>query len=137
MNTSVLEPQPKPDLDAVAPAPRPKPKAGVDTDTANVWTEAYNCEIFKKILKKRAAFFVPALCFSAALFLVLWVMQASFPAVARYRVYGFINVNFVYTMAIFPVIWIIGYLFVRYIRREVYPLEDELHRRFGKGSKYE
>ncbi len=137
MSTPVLEPKPKPDLDSPAPAVLPKPKPDLDARTASVWAEAYESEVFKQILKKRARFFVPALAFFSALFLVLWVIQASFPAVARYRVYGFINVNFVYTMAIFPIVWIMGYLFVRYIRREVYPLEDELHRRFGKGSKYE
>jgi hypothetical protein len=57
-------------------------------------------------------------------------MQSMFPAVARYRVYGYVNVNFIYTMAIFPFVWIVGFIFVLYIRKVVYPLERELNSRF-------
>ena len=137
MSTSVLEPKPKPGLDSPAPTVQPQPKPALDAAASSLWTEAYKSDVFKAIVRKRSAFVIPALVFFSALFLVLWVIQASYPAIARHRVYGFINVNFVYTMAIFPIVWIMGYLFVRYIRREVYPLEDELHRRFGKGSKHE
>ena len=145
MNPSVLEPKPapttqptsQPDLGAAAPALQPKPKPELDATAPTLWAEAYQTEVFKQILKKRAAFFVPALIFFSVLFLALWVMQASLPSIARYQVYGFINVNFLYTMAIFPIVWIMGFLFVQYIRREVYPLEDELNRRFGKGRKHE
>ncbi|MFB3918300.1 MAG: DUF485 domain-containing protein [Terriglobales bacterium] len=113
-------------------------KAEISTSRATTeWAAAFESETFRSIVKKRFGFAIPSLLVFSLVFLVLWVMQSSFPAVARHRVYGFANVNFVYTMAIFPVVWIMGYLFVRYIRREVYPLEDELHRRFEKGSKHE
>lgn len=135
MNTTVLEP--KPDVDSAAPVTQPKPKPALDVEAPTRWEEAYKSDVFKQIIKKRAAFFVPALIFFSALFLALWIMQSSLPTLASYPVYGFVNVNFVYTMAIFPIVWIMGFLFVRYISREVYPLEDEMHRRFGKGSKHE
>jgi hypothetical protein len=64
-------------------------------------------------------------------------MQSSFPGVSRYRLFGYVNVNFAYTMAIFPFVWILGYVFVRYTRREVYPLEDALTHEFRKGLKHE
>jgi uncharacterized membrane protein (DUF485 family) len=107
------------------------------TFTVERWAEAFESDTFKSIVKKRFGFIVPALLLFSGVFFVLWVIQSSFPAVARYPVYGWVNINFVYTMAIFPFVWILGYVFVRYIRREVYPLEDELNRKFGKGPKHE
>lgn len=136
MSTSVMEPQPKQELEREPPVRPSTIPANMKPET-DVWTDAYRSDVFKLALKKRAGFFIPALGFATLLFLGLWVIQASFPAIARYRLYGFINVNFVYTMAIFPLIWTVGILFVRYVRREVYPLEDELHRRFGKRSAHE
>jgi len=98
------------------------------------WAEAYESEVFKEISRKRFGFVVPVLVLFSAVFLVLWIMQSMFPAVSRYRVYGYVNVNFVYTMAIFPFVWILGFVFVRYIRKAVYPLERELNRQFERGQ---
>jgi len=99
------------------------------------WAEAYQSEIFKKISRKRFGFVVPALVLFSAVFFLLWIMQSMFPAIARYRVYGYVNVNFIYTMAIFPFVWIVGFIFVLYIRRVVYPLERELNSRFERGPR--
>ena len=102
---------------------------------ADRWAEAYQSELFKRTTRMRFSFVIPAILVFSAVFGVLWVIQSMFPAVAAYRVYGYVNVNFVYTMAIFPFVWILGVVFVRYTRKNVYPLEDELHRRFGGGPK--
>jgi uncharacterized membrane protein (DUF485 family) len=104
----------------------------VETDR---WSDAYHSELFKKISRKRFGFVVPALIAFSCMFLVLWVIQGMYPAIAAHPVYGYININFVYTMAIFPVVWILGFIFVRYTRKNVYPLEDELIRRFERGTK--
>jgi uncharacterized membrane protein (DUF485 family) len=116
---------PQPKLRVEAPAAEPVPR----------WSEAFESDLYRSISHKRSAFVVPVLILFSAVFLVLWVIQASFPAIARYRVYGWVNLNFVYTMLIFPVVWVLGVVFVRYTRRHVYPLEEELHRRFAKGAK--
>ena len=105
--------------------------------TAGRWAEAFESDTFKLIVKKRFGFIVPSLVLFSAVFFVLWVIQSSFPRIACYRVYGWVNVNFIYTMAIFPFVWILGYIFVRYTRREIYPLEDELSRKFGRGPKHD
>lgn len=80
---------------------------------------------------------MPSLVVFSAVFFGLWVMQSSFPTLSRHRLFGYVNFNFAYTMAIFPFVWILGYVFVRYTRRELYPLEDELSREFRKGPKHE
>ena len=99
------------------------------------WADAYHSELFRSITRKRFGFVIPALLAFSCVFLVLWVIQSMFPAVAAHRVYGYVNVNFIYTMAIFPVVWILGFVFVRYTRKNVYPLEDELNRRFERRAK--
>lgn len=115
--------------------PKLTPAIATPAEPATQWTEAYASDLYRSIARKRSGFVVPVLLLFSAVFLVLWVIQSSIPSLARYRVDGFINVNFVYTMLIFPVVWVLGLLFVRYTRREIYPLEDELHRRFGPGAK--
>jgi uncharacterized membrane protein (DUF485 family) len=97
------------------------------------WAEAYESDIFKRISRKRFGFVVPVLVLFSVVFFALWIMQSMFPAVSRHRVYGYVNVNFVCTMAIFPFVWILGFIFVRYIRKVVYPLERELNSRFERG----
>jgi len=114
---------------------KPLPTPNLELVAADRWTEAFQSDAFKKLSRKRFRFVVPALLSFSFVFFVLWIIQSMFPAVANHRVYGYINVNFVYTMAIFPAVWILGYVFVRYVRREVHPLEDELNRRFQKGVK--
>jgi len=117
-------------------APVTKPTFRPDLrEVPDRWAEAYESEIFKRISRKRFGFVVPVLVLFSAVFFLLWIMQSMFPAISRYRVYGYVNVNFVGTMAIFPFVWILGFVFVRYIRREVYPLERELNSRFERGQK--
>jgi len=99
------------------------------------WEEAFHSPVYQDISRKRTRFVVPALLAFSAMFFVFWIIQSMFPNVARYRVYGYVNVNFVYTMLIFPVVWVLGLCFVRYTRRNVYPLEEELVRKFGKGAR--
>jgi uncharacterized membrane protein (DUF485 family) len=124
MSTSGAEPK-------VGPAHIPS------VESSARWAEAFDSNTFKRITKKRFVFVIPALLLFSGVFLALWVIQSSFPEVARYRIYGEVNLNFVFTMAIFPFVWTLGYLFVRYVRREVYPLEDQLHREFRGGSHHE
>ncbi|HXZ81660.1 MAG TPA: DUF485 domain-containing protein [Terriglobales bacterium] len=119
-------------MSTAVPKLKPKPDLRVVPDK---WAEAYESATFKEISRKRFSFVIPALLSFSAVFLVLWIIQSMFPAVARYRVYGYVNVNFIYTMAIFPFVWILGFLFVRYIRSKVYPLERELNRQFERGPK--
>ena len=114
---------------------KPIPIPDLELVYTDRWAEAYQSELFKRISRKRFGFVIPALLGFSCMFLVFWVLQSMFPAVAAHRVYGYINVNFIYTMAIFPVVWILGLVFVRYTRRNVYPLEDQLIQRFGRGAK--
>jgi len=124
-------------MSALGAKPIPAAKPDLEPAVAGRWAEAYQSETFKTLSRKRFGFVIPALLSFSALFLVLWIMQSMFPAAARYRVYGYVNVNFIYTMAIFPIVWILGFVFVRYIRREVYPLERELNRQFERGHDHE
>jgi len=117
--------------------PMPAAKPDLDPAVAGRWAEAYESETFKALSRKRFGFVIPALLAFTAIFLALWIMQSMFPAAARHRVYGYVNVNFIYTMAIFPIVWSLGFVFVRYIRREVYPLERELNRQFKGGREHE
>jgi uncharacterized membrane protein (DUF485 family) len=123
-------------MTALASEPKGKPDVVAGSDKI-MWSEAFESDTFKKISRKRFRFVVPALLLFSGAFFALWIMQSSFSEVSSIRIYGWINMNFVATMAIFPFTWILGYVYVRYIYREVYPLEEELILKFKKGTKHE
>jgi len=118
-----------------APGVKPAVTPDLKLVHSDRWADAYESELFRRMSDKRFRFVIPALLVFSFVFLVLWIIQSMFPALAAYRVYGYINVNFIYTMAIFPFVWVLGLAFVRYTRKEVYPLEDELNRRFERKPK--
>ncbi len=123
-------------MTALASEPKGKPDVVVGSDNI-MWSEAFDSDTFKMISRKRFGFVVPALLLFSAAFFALWIMQSVFPEVAKIRIYGWINLNLLFTMLIFPFTWILGYVYVRYIYREVYPLEEELISKFRKGTKHE
>jgi hypothetical protein len=106
---------------------------------STVWHAAYNSDVFKLIIRRRYGFIIPTVIVFSLAFFVLFIIQSNYPDLVRYRLYGWINFNFVYTMLLFPVIWLGGLWFVLYIRKNVYPLEEELIAKYGgeKEEKYE
>jgi uncharacterized membrane protein (DUF485 family) len=95
------------------------------------WEKAYESDLYKKVVRKRFGFVVPAIITFCLLFFILFTVQHFFKDLANAMVIGNMNFNFLYTMLLFPVLWLIGLIFLRYVRKNVYPLEDEIIEKFG------
>jgi len=96
------------------------------------WDEAYNSELYKRVVRKRFAFVIPGIVAFCLFFFILFTIQQFYKPLANTMVSGNLNFNFVYTMLLFPVLWLIGLIFLRYVRKNVYPLEKEVIETFGK-----
>jgi uncharacterized membrane protein (DUF485 family) len=96
------------------------------------WQQAYESDIYKEVVKRRFRFVIPVIVFFSVVFFILFTIQHYFKSFASTPVFSNINVNFLYSMLLFPVLWIIGLLFLRYVRKYVYPLETEIINTFSK-----
>jgi len=97
------------------------------------WDKAYNSEIFKKIVKKRYGFVIPALLIYIALFLIQFAIGLKKD---QTLVLGNLNTFYLYTLILYPVLWGAAYWFTKYSNKHIYPLEDELVKEFGKVEKH-
>jgi uncharacterized membrane protein (DUF485 family) len=96
------------------------------------WDKAYESDLYKKVVRKRFGFVIPAIIVFCLLFFILFTVQQFCKDLANTMIFGNINFNFLYTMLLFPVLWLTGLIFLRYIRKNVYPLEEEIISTFGK-----
>ncbi len=97
------------------------------------WDKAFASDLYKEIVHKRFSVVIPLLVGFSVLFFILFTIQQFFKGLADTMVIGNINFNFIFSMLIFPIVWLAGLLFLRYIRKNVYPLEEELIKQFSKG----
>ncbi len=94
------------------------------------WQEAYDSPEFQKIKKKRLVFIIPAVILVFFLFFILFWVQSFNPALATKAVAGDANFAFVYSMLIFPIVWISGMLYILYVRKTIYPIEDKIQEKY-------
>ncbi len=95
------------------------------------WEKAYASETFQTLKRKRFAFVIPTIVIFCVVFFTLFTIQNYYRGLANMRVFGWINVAFLYTMLLFPIIWGVGIWFTMYISKNVSPREEEIIKRYG------
>ncbi len=101
----------------IAPLGRsgPKPgheKTGVeDMDMAN-WDAIAADADFKKLLKAKAAFIVPATIFFVVYYFTLPVLVGWFPKLMETEVFGKVNLAYAFALSQFFMAWILAFLYV-------------------------
>jgi uncharacterized membrane protein (DUF485 family) len=95
------------------------------------WASIYNSELFKTIKRNRMKFVISGLIGVIILFSFLWTTQSYLPDLAHLRVIGYVNFAFLFTMILFPTIWIAGFAYTRYVGKHVEPYENELNELYG------
>jgi len=96
------------------------------------WEQAYASDTFKALKKKRFSFVIPVISIFTVVFFTLFTIQSYYRSLASTRVFGYINVAFLYTMLLFPIILIVGFWFTRYMSKNVTPLEEEIIKRYDR-----
>ncbi len=81
--------------------------------TSDIWERVAAMDEFKQLLKKKAAFVVPATIFFIVYYFLLPISVGYFPAFMDKKVLGAVNLAYVFALSQFFVSWGIAWLYVR------------------------
>ena len=96
------------------------------------WEEIYETDLLKDLKRKRAVFVVPAVVLLATAFATLWTIQNYVPELSNMQVIGWVNFQFLYTMLLFPTIWLAGFSYTRYASKVLEPIEQQINDLYGQ-----
>ena len=82
----------------------------------SVWDKVAAMDEFKQLLKKKAAFVIPATIFFIVYYFLLPISVGYFPQFMQKTVIGPLNIAYVFALSQFFVSWGIAWLYVRAAR---------------------
>ncbi|MGB7751559.1 MAG: DUF485 domain-containing protein [Candidatus Acidiferrales bacterium] len=88
----------------------------VPSANASVWNRVAQTDDFKKLLAAKKAFVVPATIFFVLYYFALPISVGYFPAFVQRKVWGPVNIAYLFALSQFIVAWVIAYLYVRAAR---------------------
>ncbi len=95
------------------------------------WQGAFNSIAFKKAKNNRLKFVIPLLTFFTLVFLCLFSVQGIFSNIGNLKIFGPIDLGFLFVMSLFPLTGILGIWFTCYTKAHVYPYEDQVVRTYS------
>lgn len=81
------------------------------------WDRVAEMDDFRQLLKTKVAFVVPATIFFIAYYFALPVLVGYYPAFMSRKVWGPVNIAYLFALSQFFMAWIICYLYVRVARK--------------------
>lgn len=94
----------------------PSPDPHTPSATASVWNRVAQTDDFKKLLAVKKAFVIPATIFFVLYYFALPISVGYFPAFVQHKVWGPVNIAYLFALSQFIVAWLIAYLYVRAAR---------------------
>src|SRR5271170_3576686 len=94
----------------------PSPDPHTPSVTASVWNRVAQTDDFKKLLAVKKAFVLPATIFFVLYYFALPISVGYFPAFVQRKVWGPVNIAYLFALSQFIVAWLIAYLYVRAAR---------------------
>ena len=94
----------------------PSPESRTPSSNASIWNRVAQTDDFKKLLAAKKAFVVPATIFFVLYYLALPISVGYFPAFVQRKVWGPVNIAYLFALSQFVVAWFIAYLYVRAAR---------------------
>lgn len=76
------------------------------------WAAIEQDEAFRHLLKKKAAFIVPATIFFVVYYFTLPILVGWFPAMMSRPVWGDVNIAYLFALSQFAMAWILAFLYV-------------------------
>jgi uncharacterized membrane protein (DUF485 family) len=83
---------------------------------ASVWNRVAQTDDFKKLLAAKKAFVLPATIFFIVYYFALPISVGYFPAFMQRKVWGPVNIAYLFALSQFLVAWLIAYLYIRAAR---------------------
>lgn len=84
-----------------------------DSKPAINWTELESRPAFHHLLARKARFIIPATIFFLAYYLALPVLVGYCPDLMKKKVWGEVNVAYVFALSQFFMAWIMAFIYVR------------------------
>src|SRR5579863_6061680 len=94
----------------------PNPEPRTPSSNASIWNRVAQTDDFKKLLAAKKAFVLPATIFFILYYFALPVSVGYFPAFMQRKVWGPVNIAYLFALSQFIVAWVIAYLYVRAAR---------------------
>lgn len=103
----------------VKPTPGAKPAAAPASagGTGNQWDRVAAMDEFKQLLKAKARFVVPATIFFIVFYFLLPYLVGYYPEKMDKRVWGSVNIAYLFALSQFFVSWLLAWLYVRAARK--------------------
>src|SRR5580693_6278298 len=95
----------------------PSPDPRTPPSNASIWNRVAQTDDFKKLLAAKKAFVLPATIFFILYYFALPVSVGYFPAFMHRKVWGPVNIAYLFALSQFLVAWLIAYLYVRAARK--------------------
>lgn len=92
-------------------------KGPVPTSGKTQWDRVAEMDEFRQLLKAKVRFVVPATIFFIAYYFALPISVGYFPAFMDKKVWGPVNIAYLFALSQFFMAWIICYLYVRVARK--------------------
>jgi uncharacterized membrane protein (DUF485 family) len=99
-------------LGQTTPKPAHELTAAEDPQVVN-WDQVANLEEFRALLKAKLKFIAPATLFFVVYYFALPVLVGYAPALMEKRVFGVINIAYLFALSQFVMAWTIAALYVR------------------------
>lgn len=93
------------------------PQSQAPRQEISVWDRVAQMEDFKKLLAARKAFVIPATIFFVVYYFALPVSVGYFAAFMQRKIWGPVNIAYLFALSQFVVAWLIAYLYVRAARQ--------------------
>ncbi len=92
---------------------RPASAAAGTAPSSDIWEKVAAMDEFKQLLRKKAAFVVPATIFFIVYYFLLPISVGYFPAFMDTKILGPVNLAYLFALSQFIVSWGIAWLYVR------------------------
>lgn len=86
-------------------------------DGANQWDRVAAMDEFKQLLKAKMRFIVPATIFFIVFYFLLPYLVGYYPQKMDKRVWGSVNIAYLFALSQFFVSWLLAWLYVRAARK--------------------
>jgi len=94
----------------------PSPDPRTPSSNASLWNRVAQTDDFKKLLAAKKSFVLPATIFFVLYYFALPISVGYFTAFVQRKVWGPVNIAYLFALSQFIVAWIIAYLYVRAAR---------------------
>jgi uncharacterized membrane protein (DUF485 family) len=92
------------------------PESSTPSANASIWNRVAQTDDFKKLLAAKKSFILPATIFFIVYYFALPISVGYFPALMQRKVWGPVNIAYLFALSQFIVAWVIAYLYVRAAR---------------------